>query len=43
MPTIWANFNHMLEVFQGLFFAFFYMAKKWAEDEVDSNSIDTVK
>ena len=28
MPSIWANFNHMFEVFQGLFFAFFFIAKR---------------
>ena len=27
MPSIWANFDHMFEVFQGLFFAFFLERK----------------
>ena len=27
MPSIWANFNHVFEVFQGLFFAFLLLRK----------------
>ena len=32
MPSIWANFDHVFEVFQGLFFAFL-IAKRCAGDE----------
>ena len=33
MPSIWENFNHKFELFQSLFFAFFFLAKPWAGDE----------
>ena len=34
MLSIWANFDHLFEVLQGLFFAFL-LAKRCAGDEVD--------
>ena len=27
MPSVWAKFNHVLEVFQGLFFTFLLLQK----------------
>ena len=32
MPSIWKNFNHVFEVFQGLFFAFLL----WRKDSLET-------
>ena len=36
MPSIWANFDHVFEVFQGLFFAFLYRNDALGTDCFDS-------
>ena len=36
MPSIWANFDHVFEVFQGLFFAFLLSRKDGSGNEVEN-------
>ena len=36
MPSIWANFDHVFEVFQGIFFAFLLSRKDGAGNEVEN-------
>ena len=38
MPSIWAKFNHIFEVFQGHIFAFLLISKKCARDEVGGST-----